>query len=485
LKLTRKLILALVVVIFGIMTADAVLQLRREIALFEEDMSLDETAMGQAVRVAVETAATDRGIAEAQAIVDRIRASEDRVDLRWVWVDAGKNLDDDARTRLEAGQVVRILRDDPQKGERQFTYVPLRLGGERAAALELSEPLRPQRLFLRSTELQILGTLVVLVIVCALVALGLGVTFVGRPLRALALQARRIGAGNLSERVRLQRRDEIGDLARELDTMCDQLADAHEQIRSEAEGRIAALEQLRHADRLKTVGQLASGVAHELGTPLNVVGGRAKLIASGALAGDEVTSSAKIIAEQSDRMTAIIRQLLDFARRRAVRPTTGDLRAIVTRTVDMLAVFARTHRVTITLEAADQPMPLRADHNQLEQALANVLVNGIQAMPRGGPLHVRVGPAETVSERGRPGASYWSVVVEDRGVGIAADHLARVFEPFFTTKDVGEGTGLGLAVAHGMVAEHGGWIDVTSIHGHGTRFEIFLEATSEGQQEAV
>jgi two-component system, NtrC family, sensor kinase len=106
-------------------------------------------------------------------------------------------------------------------------------------------------------------------------------------------------------------------------------------------------------------------------------------------------------------------------------------------------------------------------------------------MPRGGPLHVRVGPVEAADGRAKPGSSYWRVVVEDRGVGIAADHLPRVFEPFFTTKDVGEGTGLGLAVAHGIVAEHGGWIDVTSIPNHGTRFEIVLEATSNVQQEAV
>ena len=316
-------------------------------------------------------------------------------------------------------------------------------------------------------------------------ALALGVTLVGRPMRALAQQVRRIGAGDLSKRVRLARRDEIGDLARELDIMCDQLADARERIQSETDGRIAALDQLRHADRLKTVGQLASGVAHELGTPLNVVGGRAKLIASGALADDEVTSSARIIAEQSERMAAIIRQLMDFARRRAVHRSVSDLRVIVTRTVEMLGVFARTRRVAITLETPDRAMPLRTDHNQLEQALANVVVNGIQAMPRGGPLHVKVGPVEPAGERVKPGTSYWSVVVEDRGIGIAADHLPRVFEPFFTTKDVGEGTGLGLAVAHGIVAEHGGWIDVMRVPNHGTRFEIVLEATSETQQEAV
>ena len=475
-KLTRKLILALVVVIFAIMATDAVLQLQREIALFEDDMALDETAMGQAVRVAVETAASEGGLEAAQRVVDRVRAAEKRVDLRWVWVDSASRLDDAARAQIAAGESARVLRDDPQTGERQFTYVPLRIVGPRAAALELSEPLRPQRMFLRRTELQVVGTLLAMVVVCGLVALGLGVILVGRPIQALTEQARRIGAGDLSRRLRLRRRDEIGDLAREVDIMCDQLAEARQHLQTEAEGRIAALEQLRHADRLKTVGQLASGVAHELGTPLNVVGGRAKLIQSGALDPDEVAGSARIIAEQSERMVTIIRQLLDFARRRGVRPAVADLADIVEHTIEMLTVLARGRRTTITLERAPQPMPIRTDPSQLGQALANVIVNGIQAMPHGGPLRVQVGPATATAGHGRVGTAYWSVVVEDRGTGIAPDLLPHVFEPFFTTKGVGEGTGLGLAVAHGIVAEHGGWIDVTSTPGHGSRFDIVVEA---------
>ncbi|MGH7894184.1 MAG: sensor histidine kinase [Candidatus Binatia bacterium] len=486
-KLTRKLVLALVVAICVVMATGAALQLRREIALFESDMAHDEHAMGQALRVALEAAANESGVDRARELLERIRRSESRVDLRGVWLDApGESpaLAAATRARLVGGEETRIVRVDETGNERQFTYVPLAVAA-RPAAIELSEPLQPQRSFLRRTELQILGTLVVLVVLCGGAAVWLGVVLVGRPMRTLAEQARRIGAGDLSHRLNLKQRDEIGSLAAELNATCERLAEAQERIRMETEARIGALEQLRHADRLKTVGQLASGVAHELGTPLNVVGGRAKLIAAGALSGGDAAASARIIAEQSDRMAAIIRQLLDFARRRGGRGVVADLREIVARTVDMLAVLARGRRVSVSVVTTPASMPIRTDPHQLQQALANVLMNGIHAMPNGGPLRVEVGPWHGTPPAGRDGAAgYWRIVVEDEGIGIPPEHVPRLFEPFFTTKSVGEGTGLGLAVAHGIVAEHGGWIDVASTPEHGSRFEIVVEAELVAPQQA-
>jgi signal transduction histidine kinase len=128
----------------------------------------------------------------------------------------------------------------------------------------------------------------------------------------------------------------------------------------------------------------------------------------------------------------------------------------------------------------------RLDQSQMQQVFANVLMNGIQAMPDGGRLRIAVGvrracpPAETGGAEG----DYLCVTVEDEGRGIAREDLARVFEPFFTTKGIGEGTGLGLAVAHGIVAEHGGWIEVESELGKGSRFSIFLPRPAEPVEAA-
>jgi two-component system NtrC family sensor kinase len=479
-KLTRRLILTLMVAIVVVMAFGAFLQLRREITIFDDDMAQDERAMGHALRAAVETVAADSGIEQAEHVVAQAAASETRLNLRWVWLDdaaTSGRIDPDVRTRLARGRTVHVVREDVEEPWRA-TYVPLRLGGPPVAALELSEPLAPQRRFLRRTELEILGSLLVLVGIACAATMMLGIGLVGRPMRALAEQARRIGSGDLSRRLRLEQRDEIGSLATELNAMCDRLAQAQARLRAETEARIATLEQLRHSDRLKTVGQLASGVAHELGTPLNVVAGRAKLIGAGASTPTELATSARIIAEQTERMTGIIRQLLDFARRRTMRTVVADLRDVVTRTIEMLALLARSRRVDLSLDGDPGPMPVRTDPNQLQQALTNLIVNGMQAMPNGGPLRIHLGARQrpVPSERSAPGRQYWSVVVEDAGAGIPPEHLPRVFEPFFTTKGVGEGTGLGLAVAHGIVAEHGGWIDVESVVGRGSRFEIALEA---------
>jgi two-component system, NtrC family, sensor kinase len=140
---------------------------------------------------------------------------------------------------------------------------------------------------------------------------------VGRPTRRLRDFARRTGTGDLGGSLRAQQRDEIGELAAEMNRMCERLREANDRLQRETAARIGAIEQLRHTDRLRPVGTLASGIAHELRTPLNVVAGRAKMVASGEVIGAEATDSCRIIVDQVDRIAKIIRQLLDFARRRS------------------------------------------------------------------------------------------------------------------------------------------------------------------------
>jgi len=143
--------------------------------------------------------------------------------------------------------------------------------------------------------------------------------------------------------------------------------------------------------------------------------------------------------------------------------------------------------VTIELKSPEGLLPVRVDPSQIQQALANIVMNGIQAMPGGGRLLVSIEPAEArrpSDASGRTG-QYLRVTVEDQGRGIGAEALPHIFEPFFTTKDVGEGTGLGLSVAHGIVTDHGGWIDVESEPGRGTRVAIFLASAEPGTAEVA
>ena len=258
--------------------------------------------------------------------------------------------------------------------------------------------------------------------------------------------------------------------------MCKRLAESQGKIREETAARIAAMEQLRHADRLKTVGRLASGIAHELGTPLNVVSGRASLIVSGKLPPGEIEQSAAAIKTEADKMTRIIRQLLDFGRSSTPHKVAVDLRQVVSQTVDLLHTLAEKHDVHMKFAPGSDPAIAEVDVGQIQQVLTNLMVNAVQAMPEGGTLDVAI-RRQTASppEKGGNGQSaYYGIEIRDQGVGIAEENMQQLFEPFFTTKAVGDGTGLGLSIAYGIVQEHGGWIDVTSRPGQGSCFTVFL-----------
>jgi two-component system NtrC family sensor kinase len=303
-----------------------------------------------------------------------------------------------------------------------------------------------------------------------------GVHFVGRPMRRLVAKARRIGAGDLSQPLDLRQRDEVGELAAEINQMCERLAVAQARVEEETDRRLAASEQLRHADRLTTVGKLASGVAHELGTPLNVVSGRAKMIARGQVTGPELVESAQSIIDQAERMTNIIKQLLGFARRRQPQRLSESLRGVVERTLALLHPMAEKSAVEFKPSHGEPEPFAEVDVSLIEQALTNLVVNAIQAMPTGGVLTIHTCEEVVSPPAGVPATAgvYACLHVEDGGVGMTSEELLHAFEPFFTTKEVGSGTGLGLSVAHGIVRDHGGWIAATSEVDEGSRFSMYL-----------
>ncbi len=259
----------------------------------------------------------------------------------------------------------------------------------------------------------------------------------------------------------------------------ERLKEALSRSEAEAAAHSEALEQLRRADRLATIGQLSSEIAHELGTPLNIVSARARRIETRDATPDEQVEYARIIGEQCARMTKIIRQLLDFARPRPPQRAPHDVRALVRQTLALIAPLAEKRRVSLVVDERAEAACAVLDPGRIQQALLNLIVNGLQAMPNGGRLTigVRVGsppPRVPPEAQAAADAQYVRVDVQDEGVGIPKEDLGRIFEPFFTTKRVGEGTGVGLPVTVGIVREHRGWIDVESEVGRGSRFSVFL-----------
>lgn len=223
-------------------------------------------------------------------------------------------------------------------------------------------------------------------------------------------------------------------------------------------------EQLRHADRLATIGQLAAGVAHELNEPLGSILGFAQLAAKHDGLPEPATADLEKIVGASLRARDIVQKLLLFARRAPARQTEVDLDRVVEEGLGLLGRRFEKAGIEVVADLAPGLPPIAADAGQIRQVLVNLVVNAVQAMGAGGRLAVRT----------RRDGDRVVLSVEDTGAGMTEEVRRQIFLPFFTTKDVGEGTGLGLSVVHGIVTAHGGEIEVESAEGRGTTFTVRL-----------
>jgi signal transduction histidine kinase len=356
------------------------------------------------------------------------------------------------------------------------TYAPVALASG-AGFIEIRESLAPRQRYVTESVLRAVLSGLGILVWCAASYLLLGFVLVLKPVRALVAQARRIGTGEFGTRCAAGRSDELGELAREMNHMAALLEQHQAELDRETNARLQALNQLRHADRLATAGKLASGIAHELGTPLNVVMGRAKLIRNDLQVRAEARRNGQIIEDQAARMTVIIRQLLDFARARESKRAPTNAGELVGRVVRLLQPLAEKQSTVLSFGTLDDAARIDVDAGQLEQVLTNLTVNALQALQAGGVVRFAVYSRQQPLQPDGTGGEQVVIEVDDSGPGMAPQIMARVFEPFFTTKDVGEGTGLGLSVAYGIIQEHGGFFTVDSAPGRGSRFCVHLPAS--------
>ena len=240
-------------------------------------------------------------------------------------------------------------------------------------------------------------------------------------------------------------------------------------------------QQLRQAQKMEAVGQLAGGVAHDFNNLLAVIQGNADLLLmEPSQLTSEVSAGLKQIIAASERAANLTRQLLIFSRKGMMQSRPLLLNEVISELTKMLKRIIGEH-ISLQCRYAAQLPHVQADLGMIEQALVNLTVNARDAMPRGGQLviaaqAVRLDEAQARKfPEGRAG-EFACLSVSDNGSGIAPEHLPHIFEPFFTTKEPGKGTGLGLATVHGIVKQHQGWIEVASQPGAGATFRIFLPA---------
>jgi signal transduction histidine kinase len=303
---------------------------------------------------------------------------------------------------------------------------------------------------------------------------------VTRPITKLVSGIDDVAKGDLSHVILSERDDEIGALATRFNEMTFSLRESRGETQRQNEAKLALEQRLGQTEKLATLGQLAAEIAHEVGTPLNVIAGRARSIQRKVKDPDAIEKNAEIIAEQTARITRIIQRLLDFTRRKVgfAPPAEVSVNDLAQSTIELLAGQFASGRVKVRLERTAQPARVAGDPDRLQQVLINLLLNAVQAMPDGGSIVVETGTVR----RTRPGLEgsaeqdFVTVAVADTGIGIPADIRDRIFDPFYTTKEGRGGTGLGLAVVSGIVKEHDGWIDVEDARPAGTVFRVYLPA---------
>ena len=239
--------------------------------------------------------------------------------------------------------------------------------------------------------------------------------------------------------------------------------------------KLSLEQQIRQSEKLAAIGQLTSGLAHEIGTPLNVIAGRAEYMLRKMSPEDPLRENLERIIHQIERITRIVSQLLNFTRTKPLEVKSLRLSPLLQGVLEFFDLQLEKNGIAAALDCPETLPEIMADPDQIQQVCFNIVLNAVQAMPQGGKLTIRA--SRTVPRNDREDLikdQYIKIAIADTGTGISQEHLSRVFDPFFTTKEVGKGTGLGLAVSYSIVRNHGGWINVNSREGEGSVFCLYL-----------
>ncbi len=481
-SINTKLVLLLTLGVGAVMLIASFLSLRQREAALESALSDELRAHAVTLQIALVESYESGRTADAQRLVDLLHENSQ---IYGVFL-----FDENGRLRslsqivtatefrdppelkivLEQGESVEFVRSiDNQRF--LSIILPINVADGKRGAVEMVKPLALiENDIARARFNWLLTTLLLLATIFLLVFVVLRQNL-SRPIQALLVGARTLGRGDLSHRVAVRdSHDELAQLAAEFNRMAENLAEHRRTAQTETETRLNLEKELRHSERLASVGKLASGIAHELGAPLNVIDARAEqLLGRPNLADEKQIKNLTIIRSQCARITHIVRQLLNLAR-------PYDLQLEEIRIGDLirsaLEGFEASETIKIDFEAKNG-LTILGDGDFLRQVFFNIFHNAVHAMSAGGELKIEI------SKTARENKNFVVVEISDTGTGIAPDNLERIFEPFYTTKAIGEGTGLGLSVSRRIVEEHGGIIEASNNAANGASFTIYLPTNEE------
>ena len=334
---------------------------------------------------------------------------------------------------------------------------------DNASAIVLEKPLAELSRDLRETRASIWLTTSMLVLTVAGLTWGMSHRYVALPLGRMVANMRRVRSGDLSIARVPKRRDEVGEALDEFEQLVLDLDAARSRADSEFEARRRMERGLQNADKLITLGQLSAVMAHEIGSPLQVLEGRARALKKHAEDPASTRRTADMLVEQTERITRIVGQMLSITRRRVPLRSAVNVEVSVRSVVALLELEARRRQVRFDVQRTG-PASVMADGDQLQQVALNLLRNALEASPPEGTVTVQIGGDD---ER-------LLLEIRDEGAGIPPSARDHLFEPFFTTKAESGGSGLGLSVVKSIVVEHGGSVEFTSGEAGGCSVRVLL-----------
>ena len=481
-SVSTRLIFFLTVAVGIVMVVSGYFILRQREAILARALRNELNAHTVTLQIALEDSFGAGRVDDAQGLIDRLSenprisrivliSEEGRVAISSSPLGAGAFTSAREIGRvLESGETISLFHHEA--GQEVFSIIaPVRLNSTRRGAIEVSQPAELfQADAARARRDITVITLLLFATIILVVQLVMRLSLM-RPIKELLTGARLIGEGNLTYRVTVPNGgSEITALAEEFNRMASGLNEQRLAIGHEAEERLRLERELRDSERLALVGRLASGVAHEMGTPLNVIKGRVEILRGQSdIPREKRLRHLNIIEAQADAIAVTVRQLLALARPLHLHCEPVAMADLIAGAVELIEAEAGQRRVTVEVGRVDH-LHVIGDRMLLHQVMMNICVNGLHSMPEGGRLRIECLPA-TLSQSGRPCIG---LRVIDTGYGIAPEHLEQIFDPFFTTKEIGEGTGLGLSVSRRIVEEHGGWIEAANGDDGGAAFSFWL-----------
>jgi signal transduction histidine kinase len=490
--------------VLGLATASAVIlgsygwrELRKEKKDLTDVAKHDMKVLGTALKVAIENALRDQQVADVTEILTSLKLKDSAIDV--LVFDPAGQLSPHSFGSPSTAEVVRDgVREVRSSGEalvriqgtrdlsRIVGIFPLRDDdGTNLGSIAIVRPLDALRADLRSETIATFLSILSLIAGVAGVGWFLVHLYVGRPLGRLMVAMEDVRAGNLTANVSVQRTDEVGRLTAEFNAMVRELEGARRRLIEATESREALEAGLRRVDKLASLGQLSAGLAHEIGSPLQILNGRAHALASRADLPAEIRRIAQVFEEQSDRIAKIVEQLMTVARRKPAQWGEFDLKSTVGPIVELMGHEARRRGVRLEFDCPNPLPKVVADVDQVQQVTLNLLSNALRATPRGGQVRLSLAASSFNTGQSTPERPSVSLVVHDTGCGISEELLGHIFEPFFTTWAEAGGAGLGLAVVRSIVDEHGGTISVSSKQNVGTRLTVHFPLAGAVQVEGV